>query len=243
MKSLKTLFIGASVAGLLLSGCGTQAQPEKSEAPKEKAAEQPATEEKENTNTAGNTESETESATEPSEQTDTATEDAASTQSETASETKTTVRTPEQNLQFSINGEEKQATAFLKKSDNQNFSLYVLPEYELTGEEPNKDLLFFKESEDISMRIELLPENADWAAAEENVRAQLQAVSETITAPSDPKLAISNGVALEAASGDDIVTSFLFKDAKNPFKLTIFTTKKADHRQALLEMGKTVLKN
>ncbi|PLS16458.1 hypothetical protein CVD28_15320 [Bacillus sp. M6-12] len=228
MKSLKKLFIGVSITGLLLTGCGTQAEPGKSDEPKEEASAQPEAAENKNTNAAGNKEAAAE------------TKDGNSTKSETGTET---VRTLEQNLQFSINGETKEATAFLKKSENQNYSLYVLPEYELTGEEPNKDLLFFKESENISMRIELLPEDVDWALAEETARTQLQATSETITAPTDPKLAISNGVALEAASGDELTNIFLIKDAKNPVKLTIFTTKNADHRQAFLEMGKTILKN
>ena len=36
------------------------------------------------------------------------------------------VRLMEQNLQYTINGEAKEETAFLKNSDNQPFSLYVL---------------------------------------------------------------------------------------------------------------------
>ena len=70
-------------------------------------------------------------------------------------------RTAEQPISYTLNGETKKETAQLTKSDNQNFSLYVLPNFELTAEEPYKDLLFLSEDDTNSMRIEILPADTD----------------------------------------------------------------------------------
>ena len=42
-------------------------------------------------------------------------------------------------ITYSYNGESKQENAIWTKSDNQAFGLYILPTYELSAEEPNKD--------------------------------------------------------------------------------------------------------
>ncbi len=90
------------------------------------------------------------------------------------------VRLLEQNLTYQMNGQEKEETAFLKESDNQDFSLYVLPGYELTGEEPQKDVLYLKEKDTLFMRIELLPADADLNVEIETAKSQLESVSSEI---------------------------------------------------------------
>ena len=45
-------------------------------------------------------------------------------------------------ISYSYNGESEEETAIWTKSDNQAFGLYILPTYELTAEEPNKDILY-----------------------------------------------------------------------------------------------------
>ncbi|MBY0120906.1 hypothetical protein H0173_02945 [Bacillus sp. S/N-304-OC-R1] len=154
------------------------------------------------------------------------------------------VRILEQNLQYKVNGQSKEETAFLKSSDNQPYSLYVLPEYDLTAEEPNKDILFLKENDHIFMRVELLSSDVDWAMMEENTKAQLQAVDETVNSievPSGDDF-FKDSIAMESTNGEDIVTSYLIKNPKQPLKLTFFTNKDMDCRDAFLQMGKTILK-
>lgn len=153
------------------------------------------------------------------------------------------IRILEQNLQYNVNGEQKEQTAFLKYNDNQNYSMYVLPEYELTAEEPNKDVIFWSEDDSIFMRIELLPADVDWALMEENTQAQLAAVNaEVIQAdvPEDPFF--TNSWAMETKSGEEVVTSYLIKNEKQPLKLTLFTKENADHKDPFIEMSKTILK-
>ena len=153
------------------------------------------------------------------------------------------IRILEQNLQYTINGEQKEQTAFLKYNDNQNYSMYVLPEYELTAEEPNKDVIFWSEDDSIFMRIELLPADVDWSLMEENTQAQLTAVNPEVTqidVPEDPFF--ENSWALETKSGEEVVTSYLIKNEKQPLKLTLFTKENADHKDPFIEMSKTILK-
>ena len=45
-------------------------------------------------------------------------------------------------ITYSYNGESKKKLPIWTKSDNQTFGLYVLPTYELSAEEPNKDILY-----------------------------------------------------------------------------------------------------
>ncbi|ESU32810.1 hypothetical protein G3A_09450 [Bacillus sp. 17376] len=153
------------------------------------------------------------------------------------------IRIMEQNIAYTENGEQKEETAFLKYNDNQNYSMYVLPEYELSAEEPNKDVLMWTEDDSVFMRIELLPADAEWALVEENSKAQLAAVGPEVTktqTPEDPFF--NNAWAMETNSGSDIVTTYLIKNQEQPLKLTLFTKEDADHRNAFLEMAKTIMK-
>ncbi len=151
------------------------------------------------------------------------------------------VRVMEQNLTFQLNGASKTETAFLKKSDNQSYSLYILPEFELTSEEPGKDNIFLKSDDSVFMRVEILSDSADLTTEEEMIKAQLGAVSKDISTPTLGKLPFKNAAAFEAANNTDVVTSILVKDDKTPFKVTMFTKKGADYRSAFIQMANTVL--
>jgi hypothetical protein len=149
------------------------------------------------------------------------------------------VRLMEQNLQYTINGKAIEKTAFLKRSDNQPFSLYVLQQFKLSAEEPGKDIVFLTEDDSIYMRIELLKADVNWDEVEKNVQAQLKSLSDTIV---DPALDVENGMGFEVKSGDDVITSILLKDEKAPVRLTMFTKKDKDYRDAFLQMALTLMK-
>ncbi|OMF62559.1 hypothetical protein BK139_04010 [Paenibacillus sp. FSL R5-0490] len=153
------------------------------------------------------------------------------------------IRILEQNMTYSVEGETKDDTAFLKHSDNQNYSMYVLPAYELTAEEPNKDVLYLSENDQIFMRIELLPNDADWDMIEENTKAQLEAVSENVQtskAPSDDFY--KNASVMKAEGNGEKVSAYLVKNDDLSLKLTIFNKEDADHEDAFLQMAKTIMK-
>lgn len=153
------------------------------------------------------------------------------------------IRVMEQNIAYAVDGEQKEQTAFLKHNDNQNYSMYVLPEYELSAEEPNKDVLMWSEDDSVFMRIELIPNDAEWSLVEENSKAQLAAVGAEVKeaqTPEDPFF--NNAWAMETKNESDIVTTYLIKNDEQPLKLTLFTKEGADHRSAFLEMAKTIMK-
>ncbi|TCJ06183.1 hypothetical protein [Cytobacillus praedii] len=150
-------------------------------------------------------------------------------------------RNPEQNIKYQVNGETKEETAVLKESDNQNYSLYVLPEYELTAEEPNKDSLYLSEDGQVFMRIEILPTDMQWDTIVENTKAQLAAVNEeveTVDVPSEDFF--KDSIAMKSSTDEDIVTAYIIKNGEQPFKFTIFSKKDSDYSDAFLQMGKTI---
>ena len=152
-------------------------------------------------------------------------------------------RAEEQSIQYDLNGESKEETASLQKSDNQQFSMYVLPGFELTAEEPNKDIVMLSENGHIFMRIELLPANADWNAIEENTKSQLEVINPDITMLELPNNDFyKDAIAMKTSSKQDIVTAYLIKNSEQPLKLTIFFEDDADYNDAFLKMAETILK-
>jgi hypothetical protein len=153
------------------------------------------------------------------------------------------VRILEQNLSYEMNNETHQKTAFLKYNDNQNYSMYVLPDYDLIVEEPAKDLLYFSKNKAISMRIELLSENIDWNLLKKSTYAELNSLYKTN--PVETSLTdhfFEDSAMYEIHSGDDIVATYFINDPDIKLKLTMNSKTKEDHRDAFFQMAKTIMK-
>lgn len=151
-------------------------------------------------------------------------------------------RTSEQPISYTLNGETKKETAQLTKSDNQNFSIYVLSNYELTAEEPYKDLLFLSENDANSMRIEILPADTDLEALKTNTLTQLQVVNETVQTLSPPNDEfLQNATIMESSNNNgEVVTAYLIDQKDSVIKLTLFTKDQSDYRDAFIQMAKTI---
>jgi hypothetical protein len=215
MLRLAKLFLLIGILSLLLAACGTSNESDSGNEPANESEQE------------GNSESNNE--TEPKEQTDSHVQDEVGSSAS------------EQTVSYSFNGEPKEEQAFLKKSDNQDFSLYVLPDYELTAEEPYNDSLFLKENDRIFMRISILPADSDINSLKENTTAQLHAVNETVqtlTPPADEFL--QNAIIMEASNNGEVVTSYLIQKPESIIKLTLFTTEQMDYRDAFIQMAKTI---
>ncbi len=144
-------------------------------------------------------------------------------------------------ISYSINGESVVETAPWVKSDNQAFGLYVLPGYELTAEEPNNDLVYFKENDLHMMRIQILPGNSDLESLKENTIAQLEAALneevETVSPPADfPK----NTTVLQTKNEHELVTAYLIQENDHIIKATIFTQNQDNHYDAFVQMAKNI---
>ncbi|WP_409291981.1 hypothetical protein [Peribacillus sp. SCS-37] len=237
--------IAAGVLSLGLAGCGTSSQSGTEEKPKEEKTEEAAS-----NGTGAETEvkeeAKKEEVKEDTKQKQQAKEPETNQKPEQPSKDSSagnTMRVMEQSLKFTVNGKVNQSTGFLKNSSNQKYSMYVLQVFQLTAEEPNKDIVFLKKDDSISMRIELLPVDANWEEQEGMAKAQLMSVSESISSPSLPGLDRQNTIAMEAAGGDEVVTALLIKDKETPVKITMFTKKGQDYRSPMLEMAKTISKS
>lgn len=53
-------------------------------------------------------------------------------------------RLPQQNFTYPYKGISRTDVSYLKRSSNQNYTLYVLEGYEFTEEEPRKDVIYNK---------------------------------------------------------------------------------------------------
>lgn len=237
MKHLKLLIMSLLFA-LVLAGCGTT---DNAEEPDGSTADTNTEEHQEETDRAQE-ENNTSSPSEADEQAEDAKENEAAADDEQTNESDEVIRVMEQNLQYEQNGEMKEETAFLKKSDNMDYSLYVLPEYELTGEEPNKDVLFFKEDDLHFMRIELIPDGQDEAMLEENTIAQLEAVSEDVQPAEVPEGdAFQNAKGFTADNGEDAVSAYIIHNDQADVKISIFSKTGAQHQDAFLKMAATIM--
>jgi hypothetical protein len=152
------------------------------------------------------------------------------------------VRILEQDLSFKINNDSQQDTAFLKYNDNQNYSMYVLPDYELIVEEPTKDLLYFAKNKAISMRIELLSDDVDWNLVKRSTYSELTSLYKANPIETDLMDYTHESAIQEVHNGDDIVTAYFINKSDLKLKLTMNTKTQEDHRDAFFQMAKTIMK-
>lgn len=162
-----------------------------------------------------------------------------------AEEVKTTdlhVRILEQTLEYIFENSSKKEIANLKYNDNQNYSMYVLPRFELITEEAHKDILFDKENKSIFMRIEILPEDINWMEIKESTNLQLQVISNEVIKTSLSSKFLEESAIHEVTNGADIITVYFINKKDINLKLTMFTKNDIDHRDAFFQMAKTILK-
>jgi chemotaxis protein histidine kinase CheA len=142
-------------------------------------------------------------------------------------------------LTYENNGQSVSEKATLTSSDNQGYNVYLLDGFTFSAEEPRKDVITSKQNSDSFMRIEMLDENADMAAEEENVKALAQAVNPD-NFKKDENIGLANAVSYTAVLGED-ETRFILVKGNTPMKLSIFTKKDGNPAIApYLAMAKTI---
>jgi hypothetical protein len=155
-----------------------------------------------------------------------------------------TVETPdkEMSLSYQSNGQTIEEIASLKESDNQDFSIYVLPSFDLRAVEPYNDEVYVKDNDQFFMRINLLPKDGtDRNELIQNTTAELQAVSEkveTLETPNDPFF--KNATVMKASNNGEVVTKYIIEMPESIVKLSLFTTEDTDYEDAMLQMAKTL---
>lgn len=133
----------------------------------------------------------------------------------------------------------------LTASDSQSYELYLLPSYELTAEEPNKDVVYSTENDALFMRIETFkPDEADFAFAEESIQQTVQASNENAELTALPPLdgaEFKNSSVYEIPTENGKVTGVAFEKDGLIVKLTIFDLTDAGVTEEFLNMGKTIV--
>lgn len=157
-------------------------------------------------------------------------------------------RESEKTLSYSLNDEDKEEVAILTESDEQNYSIYKLENFELTGEEPNKDALYLTENDAVFMRIETISkDDSSIEIVKQNMMDTLSAVSigqdpDIITEES--KLPQGQGISqqarMEVTTDLGTVTGIAYERGNLIVRLTIFDRKSYNLTDAFLKMGETI---
>jgi hypothetical protein len=156
-------------------------------------------------------------------------------------------RGPEKTLTYSVNEEVKEDTAKLTDSDEQNYSLYKLDGYTLTGEEPNKDSLYLDENPAVFMRVETISkDDASYQIIADNMVETIAAVSvgkEPVEIAKD-KLpqgeGVLNPIGYETTFELGTVSGYVFEQGNLIVRLSIFDQQSVNLTDAFLKMGETV---
>lgn len=161
--------------------------------------------------------------------------------------TEATENVQSQNNSTSSN-EPQQLEGTTTESESQNYSITVVEGFELTGEEPNKDLLFNKENDLQSMRIETF--NKDEVNLEEttnnlmetlkasNEEGTLEEITDENQLPASDTIQQAKGFQIDTPDGK--VTGYTFETDGLIVKLTIFDTVDTPALETFIQMASTI---
>lgn len=143
---------------------------------------------------------------------------------------------------------EKELEGTTTESDTQNYSITIVKGYELTSEEPNKDLLFAQDNDLQSMRIETFStDEVTIEEIQENLVATLQASNESTTVAKieDKNLvptndSIKNTSAHQIETTDGKVSGYVFERDGLIVKLTVFDTIDSPALDTFVQMAETI---
>jgi len=153
------------------------------------------------------------------------------------------VRLPEKKLTYEMEGMKEQKTAFLKTSKNQNYTLYVIDGYDLTEEEPRKDIITYNENDKLWMRVEVLEKGQDLSDVKANSLETLKAGygnAKEVMDFSNDKNDIDSVFTGESKTEKGAV--YLVKETEDhpALRLTMFAPLETESFEPFLEMARTI---
>lgn len=244
MKKTWILFASLTLAISMLSACNSSNESNGNEDESTTQAETEKTNGEETTEEVVEEPETTEETEEVAEETETAeeTEEVAEEQQPATED-----RGPEKSLTYLVNKEVKEDTAKLTDSDEQNYSLYKLDGYSLTGEEPNKDSLYLDANPAVFMRVETISkDDASYDVIADNMVETIAAVSvgkEPVQIAID-KLpqgdGVVNPIGYETTFELGTVSGYVFEQGNLIVRLSIFDQNSVNLTDAFLKMGETV---
>lgn len=170
------------------------------------------------------------------------------TESEKTDQPAPTTETKNSEETVSPTNPEKELLGTTVESENQNYSITVVDNFELTSEEPNKDLIFNQENDLQSMRIETFdPNNGTLKDVTQNLVDTLQASNDsgTVVEITDQKLiptneSIEDAKAFQIDTSSGKVTGYTFVREGLIVKLTVFDTNESPALETFVKMAETI---
>lgn len=146
------------------------------------------------------------------------------------------------------NPEQEELSGTTVESENQNYTITVVDDFELTSEEPNKDLIFNQENDLQSMRIETFdPSTGNLKDVTQNLVDTLQASNDSGTVveftdqhliPTNESIEDVKAYQIDTPSGK--VTGYTFVREGLIVKLTVFDTNESQALETFVKMAETI---
>lgn len=238
MKNKKLLYTALS-ASLLLAACGTDTSEEDNDKPTIENTDQTADTDTEETES---TDGESGGA----EGTDTTDENATS--EDEVTEEDSTSDSDSEAGSSETDGSATLADAVETESDEQPFKMQVLPTYELTSEEPGRDILYLKEQEDKYMVIKTMQASeTDLDKAVENMTETLAATSadaSPVELTDDAQLPTSKELekvqAYRVTSAEGPITAMIFQKGELIVQVMMYDNNDESYYEEYLKMAETI---
>ncbi|MCZ0754900.1 hypothetical protein [Anoxybacillus sp. J5B_2022] len=150
------------------------------------------------------------------------------------------IRLLEKKLSYTRNGKTYEEMAYLKTSENQSFSLYVLEGWELEAEEPNADVLL---KDDSFVRISLIHPDGGEMDYEKTVEDQAKAVSaDAVRQNTDNLQGPLDGAVWYKAYTNDTAVNVIWIKGNVPMIVNIQTPRNQEVLEPIFAMLSTVEK-
>lgn len=239
MKNKKLLYTALS-ASLLLAACGTDTSEEDNDKPSIENTDQAADTGTEETESTDGESGEAEG-------TDTTTDENATNEDEVTEEDSTSDSDSEADSS-ETDGSATLANAVETESDEQPFKMQVLPTYELTSEEPGRDILYLKEQDDKFMVIKTSQASeTDLDKAVENMKETLAATSadaSPVALTDEAQLPTSKELekvqAYRVASAEGPITAMIFQKDDLIVQVMMYDNNDESYYEEYLKMAETI---
>lgn len=240
MKNKKLLYTALS-ASLLLAACGTDTSEEDNDKQSIENTDQAADTGTEETETTDGESGEAEG-------TDTTTDENATSEDEVTEEDSTSDDSDSEADSSETDGSATLADAVETESDEQPFKMQVLPTYELTSEEPGRDILYLKEQEDKYMVIKTMQASeTDLDKAVENMTETLAATSadaSPVALTDEAQLPTSKELekvqAYRVASAEGPITAMIFQKGELIVQVMMYDNNDESYYEEYLKMAETI---
>ncbi|MCL6599837.1 MAG: hypothetical protein K6T81_14040 [Alicyclobacillus macrosporangiidus] len=144
-------------------------------------------------------------------------------------------------LRWTAEGNPESATARLYRSDNQQFSMYVLPECTASAEEPGRDVVLFQPNAKVFMRVQRHPAGTSVDTIRKQVEAQLKAVATPQVVRDDGSIPfLSKAIHYVAYNQTDTVEAVIFQSGGAWFTATVYAPREFEGYSRFFAMMETI---